>query len=286
MSTVLIVGPCISEFGWELMEHQGHVRALAKRHDHVVVCSSAGNQPLYADLNPNYIEHNIKGDRDCHRMRKIENPSEFERVTQQLAALTQEFIRKGNKVVRFQSIPAGGKAIGPRRPIEQQCFIRFGKPVEQRSGIVIHARKRPDSFNTEHHNYPEAEWVNLLKQLRASGIETITAIGTHAQAIAPAGAVDMRGIPLQAVMDVMAASKLVIGPSSGPMHLASLCGTPHVVWTHGRVQSALMKRNRERYEQYWNPLKTPAYVIVHDIAEVVKPEVIASTVMRVLSAPA
>ena len=32
------------------------------------------------------------------------------------------------------------------------------------------------------------------------------------------------------------------------MHLASLCGTPNVVWSK--------EDNRVRYEENWNPLKT------------------------------
>jgi len=44
---------------------------------------------------------------------------------------------------------------------------------------------------------------------------------------------------------------MVVGSSSGPMHLAAATGTPHVVWGGGR------KDIRTRYVDEWNPLKTP-----------------------------
>ena len=48
-------------------------------------------------------------------------------------------------------------------------------------------------------------------------------------------------------------SKLIVGPSSGPMHMASLCGLKHLVWS--------TEYNRVRYERDWNPFKTE--VIFH-----------------------
>jgi len=62
-------------------------------------------------------------------------------------------------------------------------------------------------------------------------------------------------------MDNMAATRLVVGPSSGPMHLASLCGTPHLVWTDQIRYSAIQVNNRKRYETLWNPFCTPCWVL-------------------------
>jgi ADP-heptose:LPS heptosyltransferase len=66
---------------------------------------------------------------------------------------------------------------------------------------------------------------------------------------------------LSEVMDLMAGATMVIGPSSGPMHLASLCGTPHIVWTDDKVWPAAKMNNRTRYEKAWNPLRTPCKVL-------------------------
>ena len=46
----------------------------------------------------------------------------------------------------------------------------------------------------------------------------------------------------------MQKTRVVIGQSSGPMHLASLCRVPHAVWGHHRLY--------QRYADTWNPHKT------------------------------
>lgn len=272
MPKALIAGPCMSEFGWELMEWQGYVRALAADYDKVVVCSTAGHEALYADYDPIFVGHKLKGNRDCHRIREVENPQELKRVQEALKGFKYAFEQAGYEVKWESPQPPKNRAVGRRRPVEIQKFVKFGRRNEDDLyDLTIHARNRPFKFALEGHNYPIEKWYELLAMLRDRGYKRIAAIGTHAQALAPEGVEDLRGVDLQRVMDVMASSRLVIGPSSGPMHLASLCGVPHAVWARGRRQSAVNTRNRERYESYWNPHRTPTKVILHGDKEVVPP---------------
>ena len=46
------------------------------------------------------------------------------------------------------------------------------------------------------------------------------------------------------------------------MHLASLCGTPHVVWTNRKIYR-MGKSSRQKYESWWNPLGTPVAILDH-----------------------
>jgi ADP-heptose:LPS heptosyltransferase len=57
----------------------------------------------------------------------------------------------------------------------------------------------------------------------------------------------------------MANSTVLVGPSSGPVHLASLCGLPHVTWSPKNATGIMS--NKDRYERIWNPLKTPVTFI-------------------------
>jgi ADP-heptose:LPS heptosyltransferase len=77
---------------------------------------------------------------------------------------------------------------------------------------------------------------------------TVGWIGTKDEAMAhpEGGDLDLRDYPLSDLIQEIRAARLVIGPSSGPMHLASLCGTPHLVWS-GNV------RDIPRYRTLWNP---------------------------------
>lgn len=57
---------------------------------------------------------------------------------------------------------------------------------------------------------------------------------------------------------LIANAALVVGSSSGPMHLAALARTPHVVWGGGRNDVV------ERYQKKWNPFDTPVRVLSKD----------------------
>ena len=287
MSSALVAGPCISEFGWEICEWQGHVRKLAQGCDKVVICSSDGHLPLYADMQPEFIPHCIAGQRDCHRMRagSITNPGELQRVQHMLNMAVVKLKSENYTVTHITPIPAKGKAVGVRRSIDQQLFVKYGDPscVAEPYPVIIHARARPDLFNSTGDNYPKDLWEELLRLLAVEGFSKVAAIGLPAASIVPSGAADYRGIGLQSTMYLMAAATIVVGPSSGPMHLASMCGAPHMVWATDRHQSAIMLRNKERYEWYWNPLKTPVKVLLHKSHELLPPKQLMAAVLELLA---
>lgn len=287
MPRALVTDICISEMGWELMEWQGHVRKLAENFKYVVVSSARAFQPFYADFADRFIPHDIKGERDCHRMRpgSITNMEEVKRARAEIEAVRAELVRTGYDVTRVQSIPKKkGKAVGERRPIEHQKFIRFGDAANAALDldVIIHARNRISDFKSGGDNYPLEQWLELLDLVRKMGFENVGAIGTKEAALAPDGTVDLRDTDLQIVMDQLAAAKFALGPSSGPMHLASLCGTPHAVWATDRHQEVIQHRNKDRYLTYWNPLKTKAAVVLHKKRKILSPERIAQTIEELL----
>ena len=70
------------------------------------------------------------------------------------------------------------------------------------------------------------------------------------------GTKDLRGIDLKELTDYMSSANLIIGPSSGPMHLASLCGLKHVSWG--------VESNVNRYKYDWNPHKAEVEYIISE----------------------
>jgi len=58
---------------------------------------------------------------------------------------------------------------------------------------------------------------------------------------------------MEDLIAIFSLCRLVVGQSTGTMHLASLCGVPHVVWGSDRIGI--------RYKKTWNPFHTP--VIYH-----------------------
>ena len=233
----LVAGPWVGEFGWELMSWQGYLRAVAPQYDEVVVCAPGGHELLYADFRTQYITYDHPGVKDCWWTRR--GTADHTNINRMLAPLG-EWLRPSHIV-----------------PIGEQAFVPFGDASKGRpADVLVHARAaigtRPG------HAWPEERWAILVQGLLKHGL-TVAAIGTAAAC--PAGAEDRRGMLLSSLVNDIAAAGVVIGPSSGPLHLASLCRTPHLVWTDRLWYSAIRADNRKRYEELWNPLHTPCRVI-------------------------
>lgn len=236
----LFAGPWVGEFGWELMGWQGVVRALSSGYEHVTVCARETSKALYADCCDTFIAHTIQGQSNAHVVFSVSNPEELQRV---LAMVPDE----ADHLVPMRYVPG-----------EAQSFIRFGNAagVSHRTDVLIHARGGMTSSNR---NWMQEKWCALVRQLQALGFH-VGAIGLSKATLDIDDVIDLRDIPLEQTMDQIAASKIVVGPSSGPMHLASLCETPHLVWTDRRTYS-MRRTSRCLYEETWNPHDTPVLVL-------------------------
>ena len=236
----LFAGPWVGEFGWELLNWQAFVRKLSRSYRKTVVCCPAGREALYADFAAVIHGHKLRGVSECNVMHKVENPEELERMG--------------------KLVPPDCDWLKPMgyQPFSRQEFIRFGKPRTDLSvDVLFHPRGR--GFGTER-NWDAEKWRELLGLLRGQGLR-LGCIGVSSATVKVEGEyTDFRDKPLFETLDVIASARTVIGPSSGPMHLASLCGTPHVVWTD-RGRYARGRTNRDKYETWWNPLGTRALVL-------------------------
>jgi len=122
-------------------------------------------------------------------------------------------------------------------------FIRFGSPNNVKD-ILIHARGIKQGIRKNYKHW------NCFKGLDAGwiGLSDDYCYGT-----------DLRNMPLQTLMDAIAGAKVVIGQSSGIMHLAQLCGTPIIVW--GDNNTYFGDTLEKRYRETWNPLKSEVHWI-------------------------
>ena len=207
---ILFAGPWVGEFGWELMNWQGWLRALAPRYEEVWVSSRASSEALYADVATRFIPHSIRGDSVHVVAKNLENPEERERI---LGMATPEM-----------------DLLRPRLfvPARAQRFIRFGRRMEDApADILLHARGKTIAGGR---NWSVDAWRGLCGRLCDAGLR-VGCVGLTSATLDIPGVEDFRDRPLEETMNLMASARMVVGPSSGPMHLASLCGAPHVVWT-------------------------------------------------------
>ncbi len=135
--------------------------------------------------------------------------------------------------------PSPGGCPVPRDAI----YELYGESQEQDPRvIVIHARNCPDK--QPERNWPAAKWDELLAALPAS-LNPI-AVGSPPLSLLPKGAADARGESLEIQIRLMARAKMIVGPSSGPLHLANMCGTKAIWWSGN-------EKDVDRYTSSWNP---------------------------------
>lgn len=238
---ILFAGPWIGEFGWELFVWQGYIRNLAKEYEKVIVSSRLGHEFLYEDFMSEFIPIRVPENAlsDSWFCRGIS--SDF---ADKLATQTKYDVRIPGKNIGFLY---GSDGIALTEPdFYKQDFIKYkSNTIDKSFDVIIHPRNKNLGNNR---NWDQAKWQNLINLLIKNF--TVATIGTH-EAFKLENVEDMRNLSIRDTVSLMNRTKLVVGQSSGPMHLASLCGTPHLVWS--------TEHNRNRYFKYWNPFQTPVY---------------------------
>ena len=227
------------EFGWQLMAHQAFLRYHSDNIKFTVVVRK-GTEFMYKDFAEQIYTYNFDGTPDGVNCKGMS----YNKFNDFLIKLNYNGDILNPENIGFYPMPNGTYKVS--EAFKKQEFIEFKSDTLDKSyGILIHARKR--SLAPER-NWHTLKWQLLIDRLLKLGY-SVASIGTDAYKFD--GITAHHNIPLQDTISLMNRSNLVIGGSSGAMHLASLAGAEHLVWS--------VESNRERYEKYWNPLKTRCY---------------------------
>jgi len=216
----------LGEFGWQLMRWQGYLRHLSKDNLIVVGCEKQYRY-LYQDFAHDFVYFDGKIET---RNMWMANQKEY--------PLNSNCIVPNRKLCLDKNLP--------------QKFIRFGKKQHKTNCVLIHARDT-NNLNTGYRNYNK--WEYIVKSFPNT---SFLSIGSMEGSKHIKGTWDLRGVSLGLLCDVMYNSIVLLSPSSGPAHLASLCGLKHIVWSG--PDGGVMK-NKIRYEKEWNPLNTECVFI-------------------------
>ena len=240
----LIAGPFLGEFGWELMQWQGYIRYLSKFYKEVIVYGRSSSAYLYKDFVSEFNEMKTNSwDADAYVLKGFNYIEWAKQFT------NKDIIIADNRCKELQGLL-------------QQEFISFGEiKKENEFDLIIHARnitKGVTNKNKILRNWPTSSWDSLCGSL--SHLK-IAAVGIKELSYVPKGIVDLRGITTDKLCSVLASSKCCVGPSSGLIHLASLCKIPHLVWTSEHNGSKRFGGVSYRYERSWNPLATEVKII-------------------------
>jgi len=233
----LLIGPVLAEFGHELC-----IAAMARKrgrwYKNVIVSTLPERQALYADFKPTFRPHDIRV--ECSVVSPVGTPP-WDRIRAVGMHEGDSF-----RICEYTNYMC-----------DRAEWIVYGEPKAEYKGVVVvHARSRNHVLAR---NWPISAWQKVVTFLHGRGIKRIVSIGTMKDACHVPETEDMRGIDLAELMNVLRSALLAVGPSSGPMHLASLCKCPHVVWCGGarseRMHTAL------RYRSLWNPYGTPCMAV-------------------------
>ncbi len=243
-SDQLIAGPFLGEFGWELMQWQGYLRQLSKFYKRIIVYGRPSSEYLYRDFAFEFRNMHIPSwDNDAYLL------SGFDYVKWEKQFKGQDILIADNRCKELSSIM-------------HQDFIKYGsKKKENKYDLLIHARDIPLLQGNKKkvlRNWPTNAWDELCNSL--SHLK-IASVGIKELSYAPEGSDDLRGIPTEQLCSILASSRCCVGPSSGLIHLASLCGTPHLVWTSKNNGSKRFGGVAYRYLRTWNPLGTQVKLI-------------------------
>lgn len=265
----LWVGPVVAEFGHELW-----VAAMARRAAQAfrgcTVCSRAGREALYADFCTEFIPHNLPC--DVSGVHPIS-------VTPDVSVEIARLVARSGKHSRLQ--------IAEFWTVQQAAAMTpvvYGQHDSAYAGyILLHARHRA---HASERNWHMEKWTALVDLLRhGSPSAKVGSIGSLGAALHVPGTDDLRELPLHRQMDVLRSATLAVGPSSGPMHMASLCKCPHVVWCGGSVGER--NATKANYESLWNPHKTPVIALTcEDKTWRIEPDTVYGSVVKMLEGTA
>lgn len=245
LDRTLLAGPWVGEFGWELFAWQAYIRSLSRHYSRTIIICREGSKDIYQDFADEFYFHNIAGGAsDAFFMHGIDLGNELKKIIKnnniqlnsKTTLLTPRRIGWPPETHYTEQFSFGNINIAP------EYIIFSGEQPNKNYDFVFHARNRQLRIQD---NWDPEKWKTLLQKLGG----TCASIGSKEESLHIEGTDDLRGIPLANLFSVTARAKCVFGPSSGPMHLSSLCNTPHLVWSR--------PENRLRYEENWNPHKTP-----------------------------
>jgi hypothetical protein len=267
----VVFGPWIGEFGWELFSWQAYCRAISRKYDKTVVIARPGNNFLYSDFCDDYLafEPPPDGIVDSHMNTAVKN---FDVVQFMRSSLPEEELNTHEwswlQPTKIGNPPYDHWRASVRVPgfgdVVPEYKLYRGDS-RKKVDIVIHARDRKIR---EIDNWSIDAWNNLVKMFPPG--TSIACIGSKEESLHLDGTFDARGYCLEQTIGILSSARCILGPSSGPMHLATLSGCPQVVWTSNP------KQNFSRYKYCWNPFyvnvdvistPTPAPSDVYKIAE-------------------
>lgn len=253
--------PCPGELGWQLFNWQPHVRYHLSHDtfDQIIAHVRRGYEFLFnfaSDIRPfDYHPHDV----ECNAF-YLNRSQAYQTYHEHLQQCDIEVdqLRRADHDVHVVRLPASryrmhvfgqrmfsdlGKQLRPEAQETWNNFLGTGRFA------TVHVRRlrRAIEKNTRPRDYDIVQ-----RGLEEHGFKVVIVGCDDAIDEFPVSGIDLRNqTNLEDLTAIFLRSEVVVGSSSGPMHLASLAKVPHIVWGGGRADIG------PRYLRDWNPFHTP-----------------------------
>lgn len=236
-------------FGWELFVWHGFLRKLAERYDRVIVACRTGHDLLYRDFATDIIHYDpTTNETDMWKNHREPDIHHFhQHYTDMLPCVT---------VVHHDAYPTRWWDSESWR--QRQDLTSFGVYAPDSQGYdVLMIVRNTVKCGTGYRNWPREHAKEFAHRIGKLGF-SVACIGTSDAAAWVEGTEDRRDLPLDQLAGLMANSRVIVGPQSGPIHFGSLCLLPQICWQ-------TCQEHATRTEIGWNPFGVPVITIPSDI---------------------
>jgi hypothetical protein len=240
---ILYAGPWVGEFGWELCWWNPLIRSLAEGYRRVVIAAPEASRYLY-EFADEFFPLRTEGWRFAEG-RLLEGTP---RAVGDCDTLSPSSLWEKYGVPEFKALGRADPILTPKN--WRVLAPAVPGPVVADVLCAFRPRKLVGNRPVEGKEYSLEKSAELVRLLLDAGLKVACYGGADNHWFE--GTVDLRGMSLESQCSALGSARCAIGPSSGTIHLASLCRCPHVTWSGIRGDISI------RYETLWNPFSVAA----------------------------
>ena len=242
---VLVAGPFVGEFGWELFCWQPMVRSawLKRRPDRTIVYTRPGRNRLYAFADEVRTLDGVPDhEPECLAWHDFtdDKKRQLNEVVQRMVATVKAELKEGDQLHAFtlaalKSWNVESYDLGSPDPLRGESYLANlqGLPYDPYKPVIALCVR--DRAMSEFRNWEPANWYELAEALTGLGHNVIFVGTTRTEFSLPAGVPSfLNSTTIDDLIGLFSHDVvLAVGGTSGIMHLASRCGCAHLVWGWG-----------------------------------------------------
>jgi hypothetical protein len=235
----LFAGPYAGEFGYEVMQFQGYVRARRQHYEQVHVLTFPGREYLYEGCQVHSHDLDLKTAGFWYgRLGPAEMKNMADAKARELGLEDYDIFNPSLLCTKYHK----------RLFWHQEFRLLQEEPLAPKLyDLVLHFRAINKVGSGPSKNYPPKMADELARRFIDSGL-SVCCIGHPDYAYCAVGCTDYRSVQMDQTVAGICSARLGVGGSSGAMHLMNVCGKPTVVW--GDLASLR-----------WNPFRVPIHMV-------------------------